>query len=640
MVTQDFIYSFSGKHALPGNVNFPLRGGVKDWQESYDFRWFPEEPVRPLEVGAKENTVSNSAAVSVDAKLQAEMQARKKTSPTVVAETKEESIMGSKKSNEASRAEMKDKVSSRRRSTWTRASMHSSHMLKVNTLIGYNSNVVKFSADGQSVIYPCATSIILTDVENPSGHNQRILAGHTNKVNCLALNYAEGTRKILASTEEGRNPLIRIWDIESGHVVTMIAAHPGGINCLEMSDDGRLLAAVGKDEHNRVQIVVWVLQLGNASEKAKLMAKQTSEFDIRRIKFSPFDYLQLVTCGRENIRFWRIKNGHLPGRPVILNEYARNTIFSDIAIERSYGEFNIAVAGEKRLFVSSELGTVVVVGFESLSLLEVVQLHDGPISSISINEGFCITGAKDNFVRVWPLHFKEFFLESKHEGEVGSVDLSPDGLKVAIGSVDGIIGMLDITSQSYSPVLRAHYGSIHDVAFRPREREFATASEDGSVRVWNLPDCQEIYDFKAKKDVCLCLCYHPTKNFIISGFRSGATRILDVARTVLAYEYVQHKSPVSSVCITADASKLLTSGTDGNLCVYDALREFQPMRIVNNVSLNIKTVDGKESMPEVSCSMDGKIVVHLSPGSQEISIYRIESMTCLLSVVVSAKAVR
>lgn len=611
---------------------------MKSWLDSYDFVWFPAEPAGAPAISAKENTSSN-AAIRVDPTVEAEMRRRKALTPPPTSEsTRTASIKGSKKSNNSSLARLKDEVASRRRSTWTRASMHSSHILKVNSLIGYNSNVVKFTADGQSIVYPCATSIVITDVENPSGHNQRILAGHTNKVNCLALNYAEGCRRVLASSEVGKNPLIRIWDMDSGNVVAMIAAHPGGITCLEMSDDGRLLAAVGKDEHNRAQIVVWVLQLGNTSEKAKLMAKQTSEFDIKQIQFSPFDYLQLVTCGRENIRFWRIKNGHLPGRPVILNEYARN-VFTDMAIERSYGEFNIAVAGEKRLFVSSDKGTVVVVGFESLSLLEVVQLHDGPISSISINEGFCITGAADHFVRVWPLHFKEFFLESKHEGEVGFVDLSPDGLKVAIGSVDGIIGMLDITSQSYSPILRAHYDSIHDIAFRPAAREFATASEDASVRVWNLPDCQEIYDFKAEDDVCLCLCYHPTQNLILSGFRSGATRILDVARTVCAYEYVQHKAAVTAICITDDGVKMLTAGSDGNICVYDALREFQPMRIVNNVSLSIKVDSEGAVNPTLDRSPDGKLALHLVPKAHAISIYRIESMTCLLNVVVSERVI-
>jgi len=35
-----------------------------------------------------------------------------------------------------------------------------------------------------------------------------------------------------------------------------------------------------------------------------------------------------------------------------------------------------------------------------------------------------VTGSEDQFLRVWPLDFSEFFLEAKHEGLVLSLDIS------------------------------------------------------------------------------------------------------------------------------------------------------------------------------------------------------------------------
>jgi hypothetical protein len=35
-----------------------------------------------------------------------------------------------------------------------------------------------------------------------------------------------------------------------------------------------------------------------------------------------------------------------------------------------------------------------------------------------------VTGSEDQFLRVWPLDFSEFFLEAKHEGVVLSLDIS------------------------------------------------------------------------------------------------------------------------------------------------------------------------------------------------------------------------
>lgn len=55
-------------------------------------------------------------------------------------------------------------------------------------------------------------------------------------------------------------------------------------------------------------------------------------------------------------------------------------------------------------------------------------MHDSSICSIRVSAGFCVTGSEDQFLRVWPLDFSEFFLEAKHEGLVLSIDISQDAL--------------------------------------------------------------------------------------------------------------------------------------------------------------------------------------------------------------------
>ena len=47
--------------------------------------------------------------------------------------------------------------------------------------------------------------------------------------------------------------------------------------------------------------------------------------------------------------------------------------------------------------------------------------------------GFCVTGAEDRFVRVWPLDFSDYFLEAEHAAPVSAVSVSHDCLKIAIG---------------------------------------------------------------------------------------------------------------------------------------------------------------------------------------------------------------
>lgn len=123
--------------------------------------------------------------------------------------------------------------------------------------------------------------------------------------------------------------MLRIWDVESGKCLNKYSLNIKEVRCLSFSPDSKLLCAVGNDKLNRDEIlIIELVEKDDGKLAAKIVARQLSEFNILTIKFSPLENDRLVSCGRENIRFWRIKNQHLPGGAVVLNHHARNTIFT------------------------------------------------------------------------------------------------------------------------------------------------------------------------------------------------------------------------------------------------------------------------------------------------------------------------
>ncbi len=105
---------------------------------------------------------------------------------------------------------------------------------------------------------------------------------------------------------------------------------------VSFSQNGDLLCSVGRDERSREIMVVWDLTQKDKQQRPTLLAKQTSEFNILCAKFSPYEGDKIVCCGRENIRFLRIKKGFLPGCAVVLNHYARNTVFTTLDFESNH----------------------------------------------------------------------------------------------------------------------------------------------------------------------------------------------------------------------------------------------------------------------------------------------------------------
>ena len=94
--------------------------------------------------------------------------------------------------------------------------------------------------------------------------------------------------------------------------------------------------------------------------------------------------------------------------------------------------------------MSSKHGTAVVIYFNyCYSCVNILgsYIHclsvSGPgiaINCMNVNEAFCVTGSDDGFLRLWPLTFREVYLEAEHEGPVTAVDISADGSRILAGT--------------------------------------------------------------------------------------------------------------------------------------------------------------------------------------------------------------
>ena len=211
-----------------------------------------------------------------------------------------------------------------------------------------------------------------------------------------------------------------------------------------------------------------------------IVARQISEFDIRRIKFSPYQEGHLVSVGRENIRFWRIRKGHLRGCPVVLNEYARGTVFTDVAYESAYGPRPMEGVEQKRIFASTMDGTVVQVNYQTKAMECVYRLHDAAIHSIAINEGFCVTGSEDKYLRVWRWTFQITFWRLSMR-TCSKCRYSPDGLKLVVGTSSGTWRPRCFDSQ-LSYTASKSYEHHHAYLDPSIKEEFGTVSADGTMR--------------------------------------------------------------------------------------------------------------------------------------------------------------
>eukprot|EP00742_Colponemidia_sp_Colp-10_P012496 GILJ01014047.1.p1 GENE.GILJ01014047.1~~GILJ01014047.1.p1 ORF type:complete len:1899 (+),score=257.13 GILJ01014047.1:33-5729(+) len=512
-------------------------------------------------------------------------------------------------------------------------------ILSLRSAIGYGGKYprnILFGMDNQTIFYTCASALISMNIKTKE---QRFFTGHTADIAAIDIS----TRgHWLVSGQEGKSAMIRVWDTKSYRTVASLTVPLTSISSLSFSTDSSMLCAVGKDPQSRYVVIIWDVTRLSRGLQPPIIAKQISDHHINRIRFAPFQSaaISLVSCGKENIRFWRIKNNHIPSSAVVLNSYARDTVYHDLAFESGAESTNAKTNEQlKRIFACNSNGLVVRVNCLTRQVEEIYKLHDLGINSITVNEGFCVTVSNDRYLRVWPLDFNEFYLEAQHEGAVISVALSSDGFTVACGTDSGCIGLLDLQSHQYLTLLRSHTKPVLDIDMHRthlesisdptysssaisnsnKSFEMVTTSEDGSMRVFNVNTMEQLFEFKVDDDLALCVCFHPEYQIMACGFDSGLTRVFDVESTSLIEEVKQHEMAVDSISYSNNGRLLFSTSKDGCICIYDALRSYQPIKIIH--------APRSSSGLNLCVSQDSSLFVVIGAEGRSVSCYETVGFT-------------
>ncbi|XP_052262541.1 WD repeat-containing protein 90-like isoform X2 [Dreissena polymorpha] len=506
-------------------------------------------------------------------------------------------------------------------------------IMRLKRIIGFGGSTFRdalWMEDGLSLIYPCHAVVVAMKISN--GH-QRFFIGHTDKVSAISMT---GNSELLASGQTGPLSVVRIWRVASGECLALCKTHAHSLSSLSFSHKGTSLCGVGKDSHGKNLVVIWNTSKVGKSREVTVMAKAHTDVDITRMRLAAFDDTRMVSCGRDNVRLWRVKEGSLRSAPVNLGEY-HNMEFTDVAFEAGYNPSKDPA--DRLVYACSRSGHIFEIDLKKVSVQHVRRLlpnearsdkdkqtfRSGPgiaVNSMAVNETFCVTGSDDGFMRLWPLDFAHVYLEAEHEGPVTAVDFSADGLKILAGTPMGNLGMLDITSRGYTTMMRSHVGSIRSVAVDPYRKHIATVAEDNTIRVWDSESLQQLYDFSAPNECPCTISYHPSRQIFACGFESGVVRVFNVQTTTMLAEHKQHRGKVTGLSFNPNGDYLYSSCSLGSLAMYDATSENYPLlRLLGNT-----TARGEKYCPDgLAVSPDGRRVAFIGP--TEYTVTFVDSKT-------------
>lgn len=436
-------------------------------------------------------------------------------------------------------------------------------IMSLQFLLGYsgtNSGVVKYSGGEtcDNILFPSGSMMVSF---NKNSLKQRLFLGHSNPITscCFSPN-----SEIMFTAQEGKNAIIRIWKVESSRCVSIFTTVYEKVLSMSVSKNNDILVTVGIEGYNKEFVILWDIKI---LEKVKVVIRQASHFNILAIKFSPFEQTILSSCGKENIKFWRIKNDHLVGKAVVLNNFARNSVFSCIDYDNPFiGE----VISKGRLFVGNNQGCIFQVSCSTMELDAVYKINDSSILSLAVNDAFCVTGSEDGYLRVWPVDFSEFLIEAKHDSAVVSVDISYNALEIICGMRNGSIGSLNIDTKIYKTILRSPPGKVYSMAAHPLGTYLYTVEENASVRIWDVEKKNEVFHFSSPRDPPVYVCSPRSSQKLVCGFESGTIKIFDIESTKVVYECRAFSSGISKLAYLQNDTILVSLSSIGHISLHDS----------------------------------------------------------------------
>ena len=155
-----------------------------------------------------------------------------------------------------------------------------------------------------------------------------------------------------------------------------------------------------------------------------------------------------------------------------------------------------------------------------------------------------------------------------HESTAFEIAFSTDGKWLAADGHDHKIHIWDVPTATKIHTLAGHEGRITGLSFRSND-DLISASEDSTVRLWNVSEEREIRRFRAEFGQVTSIALSPDEQQVILGVTDGTLRLWEINTRLPPRIFRGHEDVVLSVDFSSDGEQIASGSDDNTVRLWD-----------------------------------------------------------------------